>query len=78
MRPATRRGSRENLAANIELGNYNMMMEQSPFFDVTKETNASSHRLFSQAFPDGFAWELPQLISGAPFIPSLVDDAVKQ
>jgi len=45
-----------------------MMMENSPLFDVSKETNGSSHALFKSAFPDGFAWELLELASGKDFL----------
>jgi hypothetical protein len=41
-----------------------MMMEFSPLFDVSKETNASSHDLFKSAFTEGFAWELLEVLSG--------------
>ena len=41
-----------------------MMMDNSPLFDVSKETNESSHALFKKCFPDGFAWELLELQSG--------------
>ena len=41
-----------------------MMMELSPLFDVSKETNASSHDLFKTAFSEGFAWELLEILSG--------------
>ena len=41
-----------------------MMLEDSPLFDVSKETNESSHTLFKTAFPDAFAWELLDLFSG--------------
>jgi hypothetical protein len=43
-----------------------MMMDNSPLFDVSKETNASAHALFKECFPDGFAWELLDLLSGKP------------
>ena len=61
---STNGGPKKDLEANILNGNYNMMMESSPLFDVSKETNASSHALFKSAFPDGFAWELLEILSG--------------
>ena len=36
-------------------------------FDVSKETKDSSMDLFKTAFPDGFAWELLELLSGISF-----------
>lgn len=61
----TNGGAPKDLAENIERGNYNMMMETSPLFDVSIETNESSHALFKSAFPDGFPWELLELHSGS-------------
>lgn len=60
----TNGGPPKDLEENILRGNYNMMMETSPLFDVSQETNASSHSLFKKAFPDGFPWELLDLQSG--------------
>ena len=60
----TNGGPPKTIEDNIREGNYIMMMEASPLFDVTKETNSSSHALFKSAFPDGFAWELLELASG--------------
>ncbi|XP_074644443.1 uncharacterized protein LOC141901232 [Tubulanus polymorphus] len=51
---------------NIRMGNYNMMMYDSPIYDVSKETNESSHSVFKTAFPTGFAWEVLELYSGPP------------
>lgn len=62
----TNGGAPKDLENNIQNGNYNMMMDNSPLFDVSKETNASSHALFKECFPDGFAWELLDLLSGKP------------
>ena len=41
-----------------------MMLVDSPFFDVTKETHDSSHKLFKEAFTEGFAWEVLEVLSG--------------
>ena len=51
---------------NVLLGNYGMMLVDSPFFDVTKETHDSSHKLFKEAFTEGFAWEVLEVLSGPP------------
>jgi len=63
---STNGGPRKDLAETIRRGNYNMTMEQSPLLDVSKETWESSHNLFRDAFPGGFAWELIDLFSGPP------------
>ena len=44
------------------------MLETSPLFDVSKETNESSHKIFTTAFPDGFAWEVLDVFSGPPAV----------
>ena len=51
-----------NLADNIELGNYNMMMESSILWNPM--SNQDSHDIFRSALPGGFAWELTELLSG--------------
>ncbi|CAG2212485.1 unnamed protein product [Mytilus edulis] len=53
---------------NVELGNYNMMLLDSPFIDVSKETHDSSHDLFKKAFPEGFPWEVLDVLSGPPIV----------
>lgn len=65
---STNGGTRHDIQFNIDNGNYNMMLIDCPLFDVTKETNKSSHDLFKTCFPDGFAWELMDILSGLCFI----------
>ena len=43
---------------NVVMGNYNILMEDSPLFDVQCQTNESSHTIFKKCFPGGFLWEL--------------------
>ncbi|KAK3087874.1 hypothetical protein FSP39_011812 [Pinctada imbricata] len=59
-------GPKFNADDNVTKGNYNMFLEGSPLYDVCKESNASSHEMFKKAFPEGFAWELLELMSGPP------------
>ena len=49
---------------NIAIGNYNMMLAECPFYDVNTQTHESSHRIFKNCFPDGFPWELLDILSG--------------
>ena len=37
-----------------EIGTYNMLMWESPFYDAEKETFESSHELFREAFEESF------------------------
>ena len=55
-----------NLKDNIELGNYNMLLEASILWKP--ETNKDSHDMFRGALPGGFAWELVELMSGEFYI----------
>lgn len=57
-------GAPKNMQDNIRLGNYVILLEDCPLFNGTKETNESSHALFKNVFPSGFAWELLDLLSG--------------
>ncbi|XP_033760563.1 pathogen-related protein-like [Pecten maximus] len=59
-------GRRFKLKDNIEIGNYNMLMWDSPLYQAEEETNQSSHQLFRQAMPGGFAWEVLEVFSGPP------------
>lgn len=53
-----------SLADNISMGNYQMFLADSPLYDMDKESNSSSHKLFKTVFPTGFPWELLELFSG--------------
>ena len=50
-----------------EIGTYNMLMWESPFYDAEKETFESSHELFREAFKESFPWEVLEVISGRYF-----------
>lgn len=53
---------------NVAMGNYNMFLEESILFDTSKYSNDESHAIFKKAFPDTFAWELLELLSGPPTV----------
>lgn len=57
-------GKKFNLDDNISIGNYNILMCESPLYNAVKETNQSSHDLFRNVFKTGFAWEVLQVFSG--------------
>ena len=61
---STNMGPKYDINYNIKRGNYNMMMEGCPIFDVEKESQESSMKLFRTCFPAGFAWELLEILSG--------------
>ena len=61
-------GKKHTLAENINIGNYNMLMAESPLYDAINETNQSSHALFRNTFKSGFPWEVLEVFSGKRFI----------
>lgn len=59
-----------DLKTSSQMGNYNWLMENvdKHLYDSSAETFESSHQLFREAFPDGFAWELLEVFTGPPKI----------
>ncbi|XP_033098699.1 pathogen-related protein-like isoform X1 [Anneissia japonica] len=55
-----------NVADNIEMGNYNMLLSECPLYNKEGQNNDTSHAVFKEAFPEGFAWELLEVLSGQP------------
>ena len=55
-------GRKFNLADNIELGNYNMLLVDCVLWKPGP--NEESQDMFKNALPDGFAWELIEITSG--------------
>ncbi|XP_072034832.1 uncharacterized protein [Amphiura filiformis] len=50
----------------IERGTYNLFLDDSPLYDASKETRESSDNDFKTTFPDGFSWEVLEVIHGPP------------
>ncbi|HEY9693083.1 MAG TPA: ester cyclase [Oculatellaceae cyanobacterium] len=48
------------------VGTYNLFLEESEHYNPKVETFESSIRIFHEAFPDGFLWELAEVFSGPP------------
>ena len=46
-----------------ERGTYNMLMTDCPLYDAKSMTFQSSHDVFRTAFPEGFAWEVLEVLS---------------
>ena len=55
-------GRKFNLADNIELGNYNMLLVDCVLWKPGP--NEESQDMFKNALPEGFAWELIEITSG--------------
>jgi predicted ester cyclase len=49
-----------------EQGTYNLFLGESEQYSSKSETFESSFELFHTAFPDGFLWELTEVLSGPP------------
>lgn len=60
-------GGKEYTAKDIvDEGTYNLFLGDSEQYRASDETFESSYNLFHTAFPDGFHWELVEVLSGPP------------
>lgn len=60
-------GGKEYTAEEIaESGTYNLFLEDSEHYRASDETFESSYNLFHNAFPNGFLWELVEVVAGPP------------
>lgn len=60
-------GGKEYTAQEIvEQGTYNLFLENSDHYRASDETFESSYNLFHTAFPNGFHWELVEVVAGPP------------
>ena len=50
----------------IDAGTYNLFLEDSEHYRASEETFKSSYELFHNAFPNGFHWELAEVVAGPP------------
>lgn len=51
-----------------DIGPYNMLLGETKFYSAKQHTFASSNVVFSNAFPEGFAWEVLEVYSGPPTV----------
>ena len=49
-----------------EQGTYNVLIEKNEHYDPSRETYESASSIFHTAFPDGFLWELIEILSPPP------------
>ncbi|MFB2878624.1 ester cyclase [Floridanema aerugineum] len=60
-------GGKEYTAEDIvEQGTYNLFLENSDHYRASEENFESSYNLFHTAFPNGFLWELIEVVAGPP------------
>ncbi|ACK69987.1 conserved hypothetical protein [Gloeothece citriformis PCC 7424] len=60
-------GGQQYTAQDVaEKGTYNLFMGDTEHYQSSKEDFDSSYQLFHTAFPNGFHWELIEVVSGPP------------
>ena len=60
-------GGKEYTAQDVvDQGTYNLFLENSEHYRASEETFESSYNLFHNAFPNGFHWELVEVVAGPP------------
>lgn len=64
-------GHKFNLEEASERGNYNVLLDNvadKKLYDASKENFESSHKIFEDAFPSCFPWEVLEVLVGPPTI----------
>ena len=65
-RMSTNGGKEYTAQEVIDSGTYNLFLEDSEHYRASDETFKSSYELFHNAFPNGFHWELVEVVAGPP------------
>ena len=63
---STNGGKEYNAQDVVQEGTYNLFIEPTEHYNPKEETFESSAELFHKAFPDGFLWEVSEVLSGPP------------
>jgi len=61
-------GEAANAQALADVGPYNFLLGKCPGYDGTKQTFESANTIFSEAFTEGFAFEVLEVFSGPPSV----------
>lgn len=61
-------GAAANAQALADVGPYNFLLGKCPGYDGTKQTFESANKIFSEAFTEGFAWEVLEVFSPPPSV----------
>ncbi len=62
-------GGREYTAEDVaQAGTYNLFMGETEHYSSEAETFESSFQIFSTAFPNGFLWEVMEVLAGPPSV----------
>ncbi|WGV26148.1 ester cyclase [Halotia branconii] len=65
-RMSTNGGKQYTAQDVIDVGTYNLFLGETEHYRSTEETFDSSYNLFHTAFPEGFHWELIEVLSPPP------------
>ena len=65
-RMSTNGGKQYTAQDIVDEGTYNLFLENSENYRASEETFESSYNLFHTAFPNGFHWELIEVVAGPP------------
>lgn len=61
-------GPKVNAQLMADVGPYNMLIGETKDYSAALQTFDSSNSIFSSTFPDGFAWECLEVLSGPPSV----------
>ncbi|MFQ6393169.1 ester cyclase [Nocardia sp. KC 131] len=61
-------GQWQNAQEFARIGSYNILIGDNPYYDAGSETFESSHETFLTAFPNGFFWEVLEVLAGPPAV----------
>jgi len=61
-------GAAANAQALADVGPYNFLLGKCPGYDGTKQTFESANKIFSEAFTEGFAFEVLEVFSPPPSV----------
>jgi len=61
-------GATANAQLMAEEGPYNLLMGESPAYSAKLNTFETSNALWSRTFPEGFAWEVTEVLAGPPVV----------
>lgn len=67
-RMSTNGGEAHTAQDIINEGTYNIFLKDSEHYRASDENFESSYSLFHTAFPDGFHWELMEVVAGPPAV----------
>lgn len=61
-------GPRVDAQLMADEGPYNLLVGETPEYSAKLNTFADSNKIWSKTFPDGFAWEVLEVLAGPPTV----------